>query len=98
LLEVSPSLFEEHGLMQTLLSTIKTDAQLLGRYREAPPLPCPLYALDFRTVTTARMTWQHHTAQSFHLQMFPGKHLFLESDRAQVLQSIVQALSGPDAS
>jgi surfactin synthase thioesterase subunit/acyl carrier protein len=80
--------------MRALLPTIQADSRLVGSYEhiEELPLECPITALggrrDEEVSSDDLRAWQRHTAGPFRLEMFPGKHLFLLSDREPLLAVI----------
>lgn len=85
-------------LMALLLPTIRADftATKTYRYLPLPPLSCPIAVfggLQDMTVTYSHLTaWQMQTTAAFSLQMLPGNHFFLNSERALLLQSITAKL------
>lgn len=98
LLDAPESLLKNTEFIQALLPTVKADLQIVGKhiYSDEEPLDCPISAfggLQDKEVSYDDLSeWGKHTKSKFNLQMFPGKHLFLLSDREIVSQSIVKEL------
>jgi len=90
---------ENQQLMAAFLPTIKADFAALNSYVYSPsePLDCPIAAFgglqDTRVSRKSSAAWYEQTKSSFSLQMFPGKHLFLDSNRQLILPIIHQQLS-----
>lgn len=86
-------------LMALLLPTLRADftATKTYRYSPLPPLSCPITVfggLQDTTVTYDHLTaWQTQTIAAFSLQMLPGDHFFLNSNRASLMQAIAAKLS-----
>ena len=91
-------LLENTELMEALLPTIKADFLALNGYTywQDVPLDCPITAFgglnDTKVSPEAIAAWYQQTKSNFNLKMFPGKHLFLESERGLLLQTISQEL------
>ncbi len=98
LLDAPESLLKNTEFIEALLPTVKADLQIVGKhvYSDEEPLACPISAfggLQDKEVSDDDLSaWSKHTQSKFNLQMFPGKHLFLLSDREILFQSIIQEL------
>lgn len=83
-------------LMQIFMPTLRADftAHETYVYQNEPPLDCPIIAIGGESdeVVTANdlNEWQQHTRSTFHSHILPGGHFFLYSQRAELLQLIVQ--------
>ncbi|MEG4576369.1 beta-ketoacyl synthase N-terminal-like domain-containing protein [Microcoleus sp. N3A4] len=98
-LGTSSKVLQNTELTEALLPTIKADFIALEGYlyKENAPLDCPISALGGskdRFVSQEDMAaWSLHTSSRFHLDAVSGSHLFLESDRESVLQTISRELA-----
>ena len=87
-------LLENTELMEALLPTIKADFLAFNGYTywQEVPLDCPITAFgglkDTKVNPEAIAPWYEQADSPFNLQIVPGKHLFLESDRELLLQTI----------
>ncbi|MEW5861345.1 MAG: thioesterase domain-containing protein, partial [Cyanobacteriota bacterium] len=93
------SILNNTEIMQALLPTIKADFQALSQYAGCKKelLKCSISAFgggqDKIVSHDAIAAWQERTNSNFNLQVFPGEHLFLESERPLLLSAISQELS-----
>ena len=84
---------------EELTLIFKNDYQLLKSYiySQKAPLDCPISAFggieDPLTSQQQLKEWSQHTNNTFKLQMLPGKHLFLKSDKKLLLENISQELT-----
>jgi surfactin synthase thioesterase subunit/acyl carrier protein len=91
MIDAPEAVLNNREFMEALLPMIQADSRLVGSYEHAEeePLPCPITALgglrDEEVSADDLRAWQQHTSGAFRLEMFPGKHLFLLSDREAVL-------------
>lgn len=98
-LGTSSKVLQNTELMEALLPTLKADFLALESYtyKDNAPLDCPISAFagsKDRFVSQEDMAaWSIQTLSGFHLEYVAGSHLFLESDREQVLQTICHELS-----
>ncbi|MEJ6485866.1 beta-ketoacyl synthase N-terminal-like domain-containing protein [Nostoc punctiforme UO1] len=98
-LGTSSKVLQNTELTEALLPTIKADFIALEGYlyKENAPLDCPISAFGGskdRFVSQEDMAaWSLHTSSRFHLDAVSGSHLFLESDRESVLQTISRELA-----
>lgn len=85
-------------LMQLLQPLLRADFAVNETYvfTEDPPLDCPISAYggleDAEASREDLAAWREQTRGSFKLQMFPGGHFFLNSDRAMLLRAISEDL------
>ena len=86
-------------LMGIFLPLLRADVTMLDTYVYAAerPLDCPITAYggsaDQRVSHAALESWREHTTQSFHWQLFPGAHFYLQAEQARLLQAISQELT-----
>jgi len=91
--------FEHKALLALTLPVLRADFTLCDHYRFVPeaPLNCPLllYAGRYDTEVSPQEVeaWSKHTTQTSRLQIFPGGHFFLRSDRDSLLRAIASALT-----
>ncbi|WP_437483062.1 ACP S-malonyltransferase [Sorangium sp. So ce1014] len=91
---------EDVGLLQLFLPALRADLAMLETYVFQPgaKLRCPISALggdrDPHANVQDLRAWGEQTEASFRLRMLEGDHFFVNSARAEVLQSIVADL-GP---
>ena len=91
-------LLDNRELMQLALPALRADTALYRNYvyREGPPLQCPIRAyggLDDERITRWHLeTWAEQTTQSFHVEMFPGGHFFLQTHQAEFLRALSRDL------
>ncbi|KAM3095162.1 thioesterase II family protein [Phormidesmis sp. 146-35] len=77
---------------------MRADFELLETYVYQPdsPFDCPIAAFggrdDPKVDPTHLEAWNLHTTASFSLQLLPGDHFFLQSERSRLLQQIIQQL------
>jgi medium-chain acyl-[acyl-carrier-protein] hydrolase len=89
---------ESEELMSLLLPMLRADFALNSTYTvgSEPPLPCPMTVYGGTTDVDARGAvldeWQRYTTSAFAVHMFEGGHFFVNSARAQVLQSLKRDL------
>jgi len=88
----------EKELLELLMPTIRADFAICEtyRYREEPPLPCPIVGLagaeDRETPPAMMEHWREQTAAGFALRVLPGGHFFLRPERDAVLGVVRSAL------
>ncbi len=98
---ILPAAFAENAeLREAMWPTLRADFLLVHRYRyrDEEPLACPISAFggvrDLDVTAANLEPWRRHTTGPFNLYMMDGAHLFLDSDRARILQILAQHL-GP---
>ena len=68
------------------------------RYRESPPLPCPITALAGRRDNIVAddeiRAWESHTTAGFALMTLDGGHYLVESAAEQLLAVVGDILAG----
>lgn len=85
-------------LMQLLQPLLRADFAINETYpyTDEPPLECPISAYggleDAEANQNDLAAWLEQTRGAFKLQMFPGGHFFLNSDRTSLLRSISEDL------
>lgn len=96
----TPSIVTENPEIKGLLSPLlRADFELAEtyRYRDMPPLYCPITALagrDDRIVTRAENgAWAEHTTGGFALQTLPGGHYLLDGATDAVIAAVTTALA-----
>lgn len=86
-------------LMQLLLPSLRADfeAHETYTYQPEPPLNCAISAFGgFQDLTVnceMLKAWQEQTLDVFSMQMFPGDHFFIHTEKSSLLQSLNQKLS-----
>jgi medium-chain acyl-[acyl-carrier-protein] hydrolase len=90
---------QDAEVLKLFLSIMRADFTMLGTYRyvDEPPLEYPISAfggLQDRSVTGDELSaWKDQTASSFHLEMFPSDHFFIQDSRESLLQHLTRDLS-----
>jgi len=93
------AILENSELMQLILPILRADFAVLETYVYATGLPlnCPIAVfggLQDSEVTSADLeAWQCQTNVAFSLQMLPGDHFFVHSERSLLLQKLSEKLS-----
>jgi medium-chain acyl-[acyl-carrier-protein] hydrolase len=88
-------------LLQLMLPLLRADLTLAETHPHVPeaPLDCPIRAFagasDPESPVEEVAAWRVHTRASFRLQVLPGDHFFLRSQRQAVLAAIRRELLGP---
>jgi medium-chain acyl-[acyl-carrier-protein] hydrolase len=88
-------------LLQLMLPLLRADFAAIQtyRYREGPPLGCPLTAVggvDDGDVRREHLApWRELTTGEFSLHMLPGYHFFLHTARDMLLEIISRRLTLP---
>jgi len=92
------AVFESKELLDFVLPTLRADFTICDTYgfMPEPPLDCPFVLYAGRRDTEAPPpdveAWGCHTTKTCSLQMFPGNHFFLHSDRDLLLQAMATTL------
>ncbi|WP_394821441.1 type I polyketide synthase [Pendulispora albinea] len=100
-LELPANLRDDGVFMRVLQERLDADARLLMSYRHRPrpELFSPITALygehDPWLDALSVEAWKHETARSFRLQAFPGGHMFLQQQAAEVANLIASAFNVP---
>lgn len=90
---------DELEMMRLLADTIRADLKLLEtyRYREVPPLKCPIIAVaateDVKVTAAQVHQWKRHTSNRFTFRSVPGHHLFLR-EQEQALGRLIESKIG----
>ncbi|HYH78362.1 MAG TPA: alpha/beta fold hydrolase [Longimicrobium sp.] len=85
-------------MMELMLPVLRADFALSEtyRYREGPPLACPVSALggtgDAHVSRDDLLAWRDLTRGFFRLCTFDGGHFFLHSHQADVIQEVADGL------
>src|SRR5581483_156706 len=93
-------LLDDAEMRALLVPALRADFQQIETYcyAEAPPLACPISVFGGRddpmVTLDALAAWQHQTRSGFDLKLLPGTHLFLQTARLELLQSISAAIAG----
>jgi malonyl CoA-acyl carrier protein transacylase len=99
LIDLPQSLEQNTELIRLLLPSLKAGVLMSENYiySKESPLDCPITAfggMHDKVITREHLSaWREQTLRTFKLQMFPGNHLFLDSDRDLLLQAISQELA-----
>jgi medium-chain acyl-[acyl-carrier-protein] hydrolase len=94
------AVFDSRELIEFLLPGLRADFQVCDTYLCAPepPLTCPLCVFggtDDGEVDAHQLAqWRELTVGPFRLQMLPGTHFFVLSERQQLLAEIAAHLAG----
>ncbi len=95
----SQELLEHQELMHLALPALRADTALYRNYvyHEGPPLDCPIRAYggqeDERIARHHLEAWAAESTQPFRLEMFPGGHFFLQTNRAEFLKALARDLA-----
>ena len=87
-------MLQSDELMRVFLPVLKADMEIIETYvyRAGRPLDCPISALgglsDREVSRDELAAWRVQTSSTFTLQMLQGEHLFLQSNRASILQAV----------
>jgi pyochelin biosynthetic protein PchC len=94
-----PRILQASDVLDLILPTMRADYTASETYRfdPGPPLSCDLTAMtgdrDATNTTQDAAAWSAHTTGTFHLQVYPGGHFYLDDCRTQVLKLISSALA-----
>jgi len=87
-------ILENEELMRYILAILRADFSINETYiyTEEPPLSSPITAygglLDEGVPLADMEAWRQQTTAGFELQMFPGGHFFLHTERRPVLREL----------
>lgn len=90
---------QDNELLQLLLPSLRADFKICESYRHihGTPLTCPIIAMggvqDFKVNQESLGSWQTHTRGRFVVRMLPGDHFFLQQNRKQFLQVLIEELA-----
>ena len=96
---IPQSIVENKELLQIFLPSLRADLTMLETYvyTTEKPLDCPISAFgglqDSGLSKSDLVEWRDQTLKSFTLQMFPGDHFFLHSNKSPFLQVLSQQIS-----
>ncbi len=91
---IHPQLADNAEVLALVLPTLRADLEVHETYEHRPeaPLACPISAFGAEqdtTVSKAQLeAWRGQTATEFSLQMFPGGHLFIQTEEAAFLAAL----------
>lgn len=91
---IHPQLAGDPEVLALVLPTLRADLKVHETYEYRPeaPLACPISAFGAEqdtTVSKAQLEgWRDQTATEFSLQMFPGGHLFIQTEQAAFLAAL----------
>lgn len=97
--ELPDEIFENPELREIFLPILRADFELHDSHVhvDAPPLPVPISAYggtDDPLVPVEDLpAWAVHTRAAFQVHTFPGRHLFLRTARAALLECLSDELS-----
>ncbi|MFF0649237.1 thioesterase II family protein [Streptomyces tendae] len=86
--------FEDEEILRMILPAVRSDYRAVETYRHqpAPPLSCPVVALNGRddpqVTPQEAQAWESHTASGFRLLTYPGGHFYLSAQAPEVLREI----------
>ncbi|QOZ10383.1 thioesterase II family protein [Bradyrhizobium sp. CCBAU 51765] len=85
-------------LMRSALPVLRADFLMCGAYVYRPrrPLPCPVHVFAGAGDETGREaleTWRRETSASFTLDVLPGRHFFIHTQQAELIERIGAALA-----
>ena len=95
---MSSAIREDKELLELILPKLRADFELIQTYRYSPrpPLRCPITALggiDDKHVKPEELkAWNSMSTGTFHLQMLPGDHFFVQSSEAMVVKTVKERL------
>lgn len=93
---IPQAVLQNNELMQLFLPVLRADLTMLETYvyTNEKPLDCPITAFgglqDSATSSVNLVEWREQTQSFFTLQMFPGDHFFLHSNKLPFLQVLSQ--------
>jgi pyochelin biosynthesis protein PchC len=91
---------EDDELVRMALPALRNDYRAIETYRWQPgqKLTCPIHALvgdaDPKATVDEVRRWADHTDAEFTLDVFGGKHFYLDQHAASVMRKITEALRG----
>jgi medium-chain acyl-[acyl-carrier-protein] hydrolase len=91
-------IFASPELLELMLPVVRADCEVCATFecREEPPFAFPISAYgglgDPETPREALEAWQLHTRASFDVEMFPGDHFYLRTERARLLRALSRGL------
>ena len=89
---------ESDELVRLIAPTLRADFAIYETYSyvRRPLLTCPVTAFgglgDHRVMESEIEAWREETSGAFHLQMFPGDHFFIHTERQRLLARLSQEL------
>jgi medium-chain acyl-[acyl-carrier-protein] hydrolase len=97
--DLPDAIFDDPELRAIFLPIMRADLALHDThvFRDAPPLPVPMSVYggtDDPIVSLSDLAaWSVHTSAAMQVRTFPGRHLFLRTARAALLESLSQDLA-----
>ncbi|MBP0020475.1 MAG: thioesterase [Cyanobacteria bacterium SBLK] len=91
-------ILENSDMMQLLVPILRGDLEIDETYeiKAEPPLEIPIAAFggdrDPEASKIQLQAWSQHGKNDFSLQMFPGDHFFINTERSLLLQALSQKL------
>jgi surfactin synthase thioesterase subunit len=98
LYETPPDVLDDPELVELYLPLMRADLAVCETYVYTPedPLDCPITVFggtkDGSVGREELSAWSVHTRSCFNLQMFPGNHFFLRSNRVLMLGALARDL------
>lgn len=91
---IPDEILQHKELIEVLLPRLRADFTLTETYQYAkkPPLECPILALGGKDDLTVNynelLAWEKQTSKKYTINLFPGKHFFLNTSKTDVLNMI----------
>lgn len=98
---IPKAILQDIELLKLYLPTLRADLTMIETYRFSDPrsLDVPITAFggweDGRATPADLTAWRELSIGAFAMQMFPGGHFYIQSQREELLKAISDALSGP---
>ncbi|MET7422810.1 alpha/beta fold hydrolase [Dactylosporangium sp. NPDC005555] len=95
----SPQLLQDEEVRASIVATVRADYRAIETYTAEPgaTVRCPVTVLvgdaDPQTSVDEAAAWRHHTAGPCDVKVFPGGHFYLNTARAEVIDTIRSTLS-----
>ena len=93
---MAEEILQNKELMDLILPILRADVEILNtiEYTEEEPLECSISSFDGlydpRVSREDSEAWNKHTNRDFNLTMIPGKHLFINTHRGQIIDLVNQ--------
>lgn len=94
-------LVDDAELWKLVLPIVRNDYRVVESYRPEPgrKVACPLTVFlgdaDYEVTPAEARDWERSTSAEFNMQIFPGDHFFLASQRTAVVDAVVRLLKQP---
>ena len=93
---MAEEVLQDKEILNIVLPILRADIEMLNtiEYKDEEPLSCSMTVLygesDKRISKEDAEAWSRHTNQNFRLEMITGKHLFINTHQAQIIELINQ--------